>query len=371
MTRHPLLPLLGLALMGGVCTPTLLPRDPRLADIVTPPGVTVQVWAEGVTNARGMSLGPDGTVYVGSRDEGKVHAVRDVDQDGKADEVHVIAQGLDMPVGVAFHAGDLYISSVDRIVKLPGISGRLTDPPRPEVVFAGFPSEKHHGWKYIAFGPDGKLYVPVGAPCNICLSEDSIFATITRMDPDGTGLEIVAHGVRNSVGFDWDPADNSLWFTDNGRDWMGNDMPSCELDHLTRNGQHFGYPFCHQGDTLDPEFGAGRRCNEFIPPMAKLGAHVAPLGMKFIRGRGLPEKYHGAMLIAEHGSWNRDTPVGYRVTAAFKQADGTVTTEPFATGWLQGNSAWGRPVDLLELPDGSVLLSDDAADLIYRFVGTR
>jgi glucose/arabinose dehydrogenase len=212
--------------------------------------------------------------------------------------------------------------------------------------------------------------VPVGAPCNICLSKDSIFASITRMNSDGTGLEIVAHGVRNSVGFDWDPVDGSLWFTENGRDWMGNDMPSCELDHLTAKGQHFGYPFCHQGDTLDPEFGVGHSCADYVPPAAKLGPHMAPLGMKFYRGTQFPERYRRAIFIAEHGSWNRTTPIGYRVDVAFPQTDGTVRTEVFADGWLKGSTASGRPVDILELKDGSLLVSDDAGDMIYRITYT-
>lgn len=366
MRRSRLFPFLGLACFGGVCQPSMFAGDPRLQDIRLPPGFTISIYAEGVKNARGMSLGPDGTVYVGSRDVGNVYAVRDEDGDGVAERVYTIATRLAMPAGVAFHDGDLYVSAVSRIVKLPGISGRLADPPAPVTVYDGFPTETHHGWKYIAFGPDGKLYVPVGAPCNICLSDDSIFASITRMNADGTGREIIAHGVRNSVGFDWDPRDGSLWFTENGRDWMGDDQPACELDHLTANGQHFGYPFCHQGDLLDPEFGKGRNCADYVPPAAKLGPHVAPLGMKFYRGERFPAKYRHAIFIAEHGSWNRSTPIGYRITVAYPQADGTATTEVFAEGWLQGNSAWGRPVDLLELPDGSLLVSDDVADVIYR-----
>jgi glucose/arabinose dehydrogenase len=352
--------------LGGVCQPTLFAGDPRMEDITLPPGFQISVYAENVPNARGMSLGEDGTLYVGSREAGKVYALRDLDHDGHADTLFTIATKLNMPVGVAMHGGDLFVSSVDRIVKLPGIADHLADPPSPVTVCTCFPDKDHHGWKYIAFGPDGKLYVPVGAACNNCLSEDSIFASITRMNPDGTGLEIIASGVRNSVGFDWDPKDGSLWFTDNGRDMLGDDIPNDELNHLAKEGAHFGYPFCHQGDILDPEYGKGKSCADYTTPAVLLGPHVAALGMKFYRGNMFPEKYRNAIFIAEHGSWNRTTPLGYRVAVAWPQPDGTAITEIFAQGWLKGNTAWGRPVALQELPDGSMLLSDDSADLIYR-----
>jgi glucose/arabinose dehydrogenase len=352
--------------LGGVCQPTLFAGDPRMEDISLPPGFKISVYAENVPNARGMSLGEDGTLYVGSREAGNVYALRDLDHDGHADTLFTIATKLNMPVGVAMHGGDLFVSSVDRIVKLPGIADHLADPPSPVTVCTCFPDKDHHGWKYIAFGPDGKLYVPVGAPCNNCLSEDSIFASITRMNPDGTGLEIIASGVRNSVGFDWDPKDGSLWFTDNGRDMLGDDIPNDELNHLAKEGAHFGYPFCHQGDILDPEYGKGKSCADYTTPAVLLGPHVAALGMKFYRGNMFPEKYRNAIFIAEHGSWNRTTPLGYRVAVAWPQPDGTAITEIFAQGWLKGNTAWGRPVALQELPDGSMLLSDDSADLIYR-----
>ena len=353
-------------LSGGVCKPTMLGGPSKLDAIHLPEGFHISVFAEGVKTVRAMAYSPEGIIYAGSNDEGVLYAMPDKDHDGVADTVYTIASGLRMPVGVAWHKGDLYFSAINRIAVLRDIDHHLPDPPAPETVYDGFPDEKHHGWKFIAIGPDGKLYVPVGAPCNICLSTDSIFASITRLNLDGTGLEIIAHGVRNSVGFDWDPSDSSLWFTENGRDWMGDDMPSCELNHLTTTGQHFGYPFCHQGDTLDDEFGKGKNCADYVAPMAKLGAHTAPLGMRFYRGEMFPEKYRGALFIAEHGSWNRSKPVGYRIAVAYPKTDGTVAHEVFADGWLTGSSAWGRPVDVLELPDGSLLVSDDAADTIYR-----
>jgi glucose/arabinose dehydrogenase len=326
----------------------------------------IEVYAEGITNARAMCWGDRGTLFVGSRSEGVVHALRDKDGDGRAEEHHLVAKDLNMPVGVAFRNGDLYISAVNRIVKLVGIEDHLTDPPAPVTVTEQYPSETHHGWKFIAFGPDGKLYVPVGAPCNNCLSKDSIYASITRINPDGTGREVIAHGVRNTVGFDWHPGTGELWFTDNGRDWLGDDSPDCELDRLAATSSHFGYPFCHAGTVSDPEFGAQRSCAEFVPPAALLGAHTAPLGMRFYTGQQFPDKYRNAIFIAQHGSWNRSTPVGYQLMVAFPNPDGTATTEVFATGWLNGNKAWGRPVDVLAAPDGSLLVSDDAADMIYR-----
>lgn len=373
MLRPVALPLLVLLLSGSVCVPSMRGGAPKLEDIHVPPGFTVTVFADGITNARAMCWGEQGTLFVGSRSEGVVHALRDTNADGQADVHHIIARGLDMPVGVAFHEGALYVSAVSRILRYDSIEHRLAEPPQPRIVAQDFPTDKHHGWKFIAFGPDGKLYVPVGAPCNICLSDDSVYASITRINPDGSGREIVAHGVRNTVGFDWHPTTGELWFTDNGRDWLGDDSPDCELNRLARSGQHFGYPFCHAGSISDPEFGKQRPCSDFVPPAAKLGPHVAPLGMRFYTGSMFPEKYHGAILIAEHGSWNRSSPIGYRIVAAFPQADGTATVEVFADGWLKGSRASGRPVDVLVAPDGALLVSDDDADRIYRiaYVGHR
>jgi glucose/arabinose dehydrogenase len=239
------------------------------------------------------------------------------------------------------------------------------------VVVDGLPEETHHGWKYIAFGPDGKLYVPVGAPCNIC-NPDPPFATILRMNPDGTEREVVARGVRNSVGFDWHPETEALWFTDNGRDWMGDDRPPCELNRVSEPGQHFGYPFVHGADLLDPEFGSGKDPADYTAPVQELGPHVAPLGMEFYTGAMFPEAYRGQVLIAEHGSWNRSDKIGYRVTLVrLDETREAAAYEPFARGWLQGESNWGRPVDLEQLPDGSLLVSDDQTGAIYRISYAR
>ena len=356
-------------LAAGVCQPTLLGGDPRLQDIVLPEGFRIETYAENVDGARQLCMGDKGTLFVSTRDK-KVYALADTDGDGKPETQHIIAQGLVMPNGVAFKNGSLYVAEVHRILRFDGIEDNLASPPQPVVVFDKFPTDRHHGWKYIAIGPDDRLYVPVGAPCNICLSEDSIYASITSMKLDGTDLRIEAHGVRNSVGFDWDPRNGQFWFTENGRDMMGNDMPNCELNKLTARGEHFGFPFCHQGDTLDPEFGGGMQCADYTAPMLKLGPHVAPLGMKFYRGGMFPDSYRNAIFIAEHGSWNRSTPIGYRVKVARQNADGNWTQEVFAEGWLKGNNASGRPVDVLELPDGSLLVSDDSADMIYRITYT-
>jgi glucose/arabinose dehydrogenase len=229
-----------------------------------------------------------------------------------------------------------------------------------------FPGDAHHGWKFIAFGPDGMLYVPVGAPCNICLRSDPRYGTIMRMRPDGSGLEVYARGVRNSVGFDWDPATGALWFTDNGRDYLGDNEPPDELNRVTRPGESFGFPFVHGRAILDPEYGRGRSPSEFTPPARELGPHVAALGMRFYRGRLFPPEYRGAIFIAEHGSWNRTTPIGYRISVVRPEGKGPATYETFAQGWLSGGSAWGRPVDVQELPDGSLLVSDDRAGVVYR-----
>lgn len=358
--------LAGALFTGSVCVPSMRGGQPKLEKIKLPPGFSATVFADEVENARAMCWGAHGTLFVGSRSAGLVHALRDTNNDHRADEHFVVAKGLRMPVGVAFRDGALYVSDVDRILRLDSIEQRLATPPEPELVTDAFPKDTHHGWKFIAFGPDGQLYVPVGAPCNICLSEDSIYASITQIGPDGHGREIVAHGVRNSVGFDWHPRTGELWFTDNGRDWLGDDSPDCELNRLTSKGAHYGYPFCHAGDVKDPEFGERRPCSDFVAPAAKLGAHVAPLGMRFYTGSMFPARYREAIFIAEHGSWNRSTPSGYRVMVVFPQADGSTTQEVFAEGWLDGNAAWGRPVDVLVAPDGALLVSDDAADRIYR-----
>jgi glucose/arabinose dehydrogenase len=338
---------------------------PALDKLTLPKGFHIAVYSDQVPQARELALGAKGTVFVGSMDAGKVYALTDTDHDGRADKVRVVATGLQLPVGVAFHKGDLYISAVSRILVLRDIEDHLDDPPKPQVVYDRFPTETHHGWKFIAFGPDGKLYVPIGAPCNLC-DKGKAYAKLTRMNPDGTGLEDVAYGIRNTVGFDWRPSDHKLWFTDNGRDLLGDDVPSDELDRVDRLGEHFGFPYCHQGDILDPEFGKGHSCKDYAPPVLKLGAHVASLGMRFYTGRQFPASYHGAIIVAEHGSWNRTKKSGYRVMTVRLDGDKVAAYEPLVTGFEQDEQAWGRPVDVQMLPDGSLLVSDDLAGAVYR-----
>lgn len=367
--------LLSLALFSQ--TPTPSPQQtPPLDRIKLPPGFAIDVYASGVQNARQMALGDKGTLFVGSMRAGRVHAVIDKDKDGKADQVLTIAQGLVMPSGVAFRDGSLYVAEISRVTRYDNIEANLEKPPAPVVVNDTFPSDRHHGWKFIAFGPDGLLYVPVGAPCNICEPENPIYASITRMKPDGTGREVFASGIRNSVGFDWHPVTKELWFTDNGRDSLGDDVPPDELNRATKPGLHFGFPYCHAGEIQDPEFGK-RPCSEFQPPARKLGPHVAAIGMRFYTGGMFPEEYRNQIFIAEHGSWNRSQPLGYRVMLVKLQGGNVVSYTPFAEGWLEGAGGrggvgqnWGRPADVLVMPDGALLVSDDSGGVIYRITYT-
>jgi glucose/arabinose dehydrogenase len=339
-----------------------------------PPGFTVNLFAEGLEDARSMALSPSGTLFVGTKSAGKVYALKDLDGDMRADTVYTLLTGANMPNGVAFHDGSLYIAEVNRILRFRNIEQSLLKPGIPDTIYNQFPEEKHHGWKYIAFGPDGKLYVPVGAPCNICLSDDPVFASLTRMNPDGSGFEIVQNGIRNTVGFDWHPVTRQLWFTDNGRDLLGDDMPACELNHAPNDGMHFGYPYCHQGDLPDPEFGSKKPCTAFTPPAALMGPHTAPLGMQFYTGSNFPGEYQNQIFVARHGSWNRSRKSGYDVSLVQLDSIGKVRkVSPFISGWLDPNTddVWGRPVDIEQMPDGSILVSDDFANAIYRIVYSK
>jgi glucose/arabinose dehydrogenase len=337
-----------------------------LERIRLPEGFTISVYAEGVENARQMALGTNGTLFVGSRSAGNVYALVDRDGDQRADEGFVIDSGLRMPSGLAFRDGALYVGAISLILRYDDIETRLDDPPQPVVVKGDLPSDSHHGWKYLGFGPDGKLYVPVGAPCNVC-EPPAPYATIQRMDADGDNLETFARGVRNSVGFAFHPETGALWFTDNGRDHMGDNLPPGELNHARAPGLHFGYPYCHGGSVVDPRFGGEGACDGYEPPAQPLGPHVAPLGMTFYTGDMFPPAYRNQVFIAEHGSWNRSQKIGYRVVLVRLDEGGNATSyEPFAEGWLEGQSNWGRPADVLVMPDGALLVADDQASVIYR-----
>ncbi len=333
-----------------------------------PPGFSIDYYAEGVEGARSMALSPEGTLFAGSRGAGKLYAMTDRNGDNKADDVLVIAEGLDMPNGVAFRNGSLYVAEISRVLRYDDIEARLENPPDPAVVRGDFPADRSHGWKYIKFGPDGKLYVPVGMPCNVCNleEEEERYGTMMRMEPDGSQPEIFARGIRNTVGFAWNPETGELWFTDHGRDWLGDDLPPDELNRAPVPGMHFGFPYCHGKDTPDPEYGEFRNCSEFTAPEVELGPHVAALGMTFYNGSMFPEEYRNQIFIAEHGSWNRKIPIGYRVSLVRLENGTPVSYEPFADGWLQGLASWGRPVDVLVMPDGALLVSDDKNNAIYR-----
>ena len=355
--------------------PLLSMEGLNLGDLVLPEGFVIDVFAR-VNNARSMVLTENGTLFVSNRGGDKVYALKDTNGDWKADEKYVVASGLRMPNGIAFKDGALFVSEVSKLWRFDNIESNLSNPPEPVKIYDDYPSDGHHGWKYIAFGPDGKLYVPVGAPCNICESKNELYASITRMNPDGSGREVFAHGVRNTVGFTWHPDTGEMWFTDNGRDWLGDDGPPCELNRATEAGQHFGYPYCHGGYIKDPEFGDKYPCAEFVKPSQNLGPHVAPLGLKFCKSSMFPEEYQGKIFIAEHGSWNR-TPeaghTGHKITLVTEKDGVGVSIDDFATGFLnkETNTAWARPVDLIFASDGSMLVSDDLAGTIFRISYTN
>ncbi|HEV8629838.1 MAG TPA: PQQ-dependent sugar dehydrogenase [Thermoanaerobaculia bacterium] len=354
--------LAALALGCGSAAVEGLPAS--LDRIVLPPGFSISFFAPQVPGARSLALSPSGVVYVGTRDD-VVYALPDRDRDGHADSVQRIASGLHSPNGVAFRDGSLYVAEVHRILRYDDIEKHLDHAPAPKVIYDRLPHDEHHGWKYLRFGPDGWLWFGIGAPCNICEPADP-YASIARLAADGSRFEVWARGIRNTVGFDWQPGSNVLWFTDNGRDWLGDDRPPDELDRAPRSGMHFGYPYCHGGDIADPEFGRKRPCSDFTPPAVRLDPHVAAIGMRFYRGTMFPAPYRGAIFIAEHGSWNRTEPIGYRLMVVEVDGDRASRYRPFASGWLQGGHAWGRPVDVLEMPDGALLVSDDHLGAVYR-----
>ncbi len=353
----------------ALLTPTLALSAPKLTEQLTliklPPGFEISIYAENVENARQLALGEKGTVFAGSTRAGKVHAVVDSDSDNKADRVYLIDEDLKLPSGIEFRDGSLYVATLERVLRYDDIEIQLEQPPEPHIFHDGFPNKTHHGWKYLRFGPGDNLYVPVGAPCNIC--DEAGFGELRRISLKDNSEEVFAWGLRNTVGLAFHPDTGELWLTDNGRDMLGDNFPADELNHAPRVGMHFGYPWCHQGDSLDPEYGEGKSCNDYTAPAQKLGAHVAALGLTFYNGEQFPQNYHKQLFIAQHGSWNRTKKTGYNILLVrFNENGDAVGTEVFASGWLQGEEAWGRPNDILQMPDGALLVSDDKANTIYR-----
>ncbi|WP_081646868.1 PQQ-dependent sugar dehydrogenase [Limisalsivibrio acetivorans] len=330
-----------------------------------PDGFSIEIFADDLPGARSMVMGDEGTLFVGSRGAGNVYAVRDTDGDGTADKKWVIAEGLNSPNGTAFRNGSLYIGEIHRIIRFDNIEDRLDNPPEPVVVYDELPNDDWHGWKYISFGPDGRLYIPVGAPCNVC-DEGHPFAALHSIKPDGTDFRTEATGIRNTVGFDWNPKTGTLWFTDNGRDWLGDTLPPDELNRIKGENTDFGYPYCYGDGVKDPAFSTDKDCTKTVYPQVNLTAHVAALGMKFYDGDMFPEEYRGGIFFAMHGSWNRSTKVGYKVYFVKVENDKAVSHKDFATGWLDDGYVNGRPVDIFIMPDGSMLVSDDKAGQIYR-----
>jgi glucose/arabinose dehydrogenase len=341
------------------------PSYPELANFRLPVGFSIEVFSDKVEKARSMVVAPSGVVFVGSGKAGKVYALVSSKRDYVVDKVVTVAEGLDRPIGVTYLDGALYVAEATRVLRFADIEKNFDKAPRYQVVRASLPSGKGHGEKVIKAGPDGKLYVPVGAPCNVCDTENNEFGKIYRMNPDGSQLEIYARGVRNTVGFAFHPETRQLWFTDNGRDRLGDNLPSDKLNLAPVPGLHFGFPYCAGGVMPDPEFAAGRRCAEFVAPMAKLGPHVASLGLEFNRGTQFPEQYRNQLFIAEHGSWNRSQKIGYRV-ALITLADNQVASDTVFVDFLHNGEVVGRPVDIAFLADGSMLISDDLRGRVYR-----
>lgn len=335
-----------------------------LERLKVPKGFSISVYADGLQNARQMALSPSGVVYVGSFRAGKLYALKDANNDGVAEKRWVLAEGLNMPTGIAYHRGDLYVAVVDKILRFADVDNHL-DKPKSSVFYDKFPSDKHHGWKYLSFSPQGKMVVPVGVPCNIC-EVDERYGRIFALDMKTKALTTLAEGVRNSVGFDFHPKTGELWFSDNGRDMMGDDIPPCEINRVSKVGLHFGYPYFHGGDIADPEFGKDKKASDYAKPALNLGAHVAPLGIHFYRGKQFPKAYHHQLFVAEHGSWNRSKKAGYKVMLATIEDNKVVSYQDFISGFMANEQTYGRPVAMLELPDGSLLVSDDYAHQVYR-----
>ncbi len=336
-----------------------------LNTIQLPHGFKITQFATNIPAARMMALGTNGTLFIGTRGN-TVYAIPNATTNTTAPQVLPLITGLDVPSGVAFRDGALYVGTNGQVLRYDNIEASLNNPPQAVVINDTIPAS--HGARTIRFGPDDKLYIKVGAPCNVCENTEPYASTIVRMNPNGSNIEIYVQGTRNAVGYDWHPLTGELWFTNNGRDSLGDEIPPETLNHAATMGQNFGFPYCHSGYITDPEFGHLRNCNEFIPPAQLLPAHVAPLGMRFYTGTSFPNDYVNQVFIAEHGSWNRSSKIGYRISLVRLNAQSqAIGYEIFADGWLQtGDVVWGRPVDVQNMPDGALLISDDYANAIYR-----
>lgn len=351
--------------MSPVAAPPVATAADKLPKLRAPAGFKVEVYQPGLLDARAIRRGDKGTIFVSSLFvAGKIYAI--TEKGGKR-EVKTLLSGLELPSGIEFHKGALYVATPKKIMRYDNIEDHLDNPPAPVDIYTDLPGDVPHGWKFLRFGPDGKLYVPVGANCNICEPDPAKYAQIFRINADGSGREIVARGVRNSVGFDFHPRTGQLWFTDNQRDWLSEDMPLDELNVVRNPGKdNFGFPYCHSGIMTDPQYGWGKSCADFVKPAATLGPHAAPLGMKFYTGRSFPAKYQGAIFIARHGPWNRTRKYADVSVAYLDRNGGVKDVEPFLTGWVKDNQYLGRPVDILLMPDGSLLVSDDHNGALYR-----
>jgi glucose/arabinose dehydrogenase len=353
-------------LLSPVCFAAKPEHEAVLKQLHLPYGFKISIFADNVPSARQMALGEHGLVYVGTRD-GHVYALQDKDGDGFAEQRITLANELNLPNGVAYKNGALYVAEVERIIRFNNIEANLANNPKPEVVFDQLPNAKHHGWKYLRFGPDGKLYSAIGAPCNICLPDDERYATLFRVNPDGSDFQILARGIRNTVGFDWEPGTRHLFFNDNGRDHLGDDVPPDELNQWTGNNEHFGFPFCHAGNIPDPELAGNQKCGQFRAPTWRYKAHIAPLGMRFYTGSQFPEQYFKQLFVAQHGSWNRSQPQGYQVALIKFSRGEPINEQAFVSGWLTpSGTVLGRPVDVIQTANGSLLISDDKLGVIYQ-----
>ena len=358
-----------LAPVAGKLTVTPASEIP-VGSFKLPPGFKAEIWATGMPGARAMARGDQGKIYIGTRGLGRVYELTD---SGNARTSRIVVDKLVQPAGVAFKNGSLYVMAIDKVLRYDGIEANPAVAPVDMTAAFKLPKEQHHNWKYIAFGPDNKLYVPFGAPCNICVPGDE-YAQIRRYNADGSGMEVIARGVRNTQGFDWHPQTKEMWFTDHGRDWMGDDGPEDELNRMPRTGANFGFPYCHANGVADRDIKRDRPCDNTQLPVQTMGPHAAVMGAHFYTGSMFPAEYRNLLFVARKGSWNRTQKFGYDVVTVKSDADGkNAQTTPFLTGMMnpQNNTFSGRPTYFLQQADGSLLISDEQLGAIYRISYAR